>query len=188
LSEECARVIQSIAALASVAVAAVAIFIALRGERRGESRFQTQLDQAQKIAEAQAKPLLSLFTLVYTNLKGIRVVNCGQGTALIRSVHMSRGERRAQNAASLFDLDDRVVWDTFWVFTGPSHMPLRAGQELRLLELSAKGLKTSGLTEADANRILQAWQSQIEEVQIQIDYSDIFENSQSPCLLTTPAA
>jgi hypothetical protein len=131
------------------------------------------------IAEAQAKPILTIYTSEYLNEKGLRIENVGVGTAVITQIKIAKGNIQRNTVAELFQFDQSLKWDTFWRFQQTTDY-LKAGERRILARLTAENLVRQGFGESEALAILKSWQSQLEGITIEIDYEDVFGNRQRP--------
>ena len=75
--------------------------------------FKKQQDRAGLHASASVKPLLSIKSQKYIDLKSIRIVNYGVGPAVIRKAEFRRGPqaRPTDKIVDLFTLN--IVWESF---------------------------------------------------------------------------
>ena len=171
------------APVASVGVAILAIFLSCWVEKRNRKRFNKQLKQAEKIAVANATPLLVIRSQVYEHKKGITLTNRGVGTAVITSMKFSRDGQdgvTTSNLVELFNLSEKFQWNTFLRFTGDRHY-LAAGETFQLVKLTESALVKQGLSQEDARNLLQQWQTQKSGIQVCIEYQDVFGNAKEPC-------
>lgn len=169
--------IQSIVGIFSIVLAIIAIILSLLAEKRTRIRFHTEQNLNKKIAEANAKPILSVWTTEYTNHKGIALINNGTGTAVITKIEFSKGSQTEKNIAKLFKKSKDFSWDTYWTFS-ETKFYIQAGQEVVLVSLTLKGLVQQDLKEKEALQILNEWQADMEGIRIRITYDDVFNNQQ----------
>jgi hypothetical protein len=168
--------LQTIAALASVILAIVALVVGLRAEKRSSDRFQAQLEQSERIAKANVRPLLSVYTLKYEDRKGILLANHGVGTAVVTSMNISKAEKEVTNIAKLFQFPSAIAWDDFYRFGETT--ALRAGDEIQLALLTAEGLMSQGYSREEAMRLLKDFETQNLGIEIRIEYEDVLGNKQ----------
>jgi hypothetical protein len=71
--------IQAIAGASSTLVALAALITAFQVERRNQKRFAEQLRQSRELAQAHIRPLLTISSQGYEDLKSVRLVNRGAG-------------------------------------------------------------------------------------------------------------
>lgn len=169
--------VEAAASLISVVVAIVALWVAFRGERRSQDRFQAQLDQAKASAEASIRPIVTVYSQVYTDLKSVNLANRGIGPAVINRVQFSKGETKTTALVELFDLGTTVAWDTFRRFP-PEGTILPPGQDIALVKLSQKALVSQGKTVEDALSILSRWQRQKKGIKVEIEYENAMGTQQ----------
>ena len=175
--------IQTSISILSLTVAIIAIVVAFRVENRNQKRFDQGISESKKIAEANVKPLLAIYTIGYETFRGMRLANQGQGTAVITNVVLHKNGVEGQNAADLVDLPQSMFWDTYWRFGG-TNLYIKAGDERRLLELSQKNLIAQGIDEKEASEILSILKDEMNNIEITIEYEDIIGNKQPDCHLT----
>ena len=170
---------------ATVILAVVAVFISVRTEMRSQSRWKADHDREREVATANARPLLSISGLGYEDRRGLRLTNDGIGPALVTNVSISNGGRTGNTVADVVNLGHRVVWNTFRRFR-PPFQPVGVGQERTIIELTAAGLRDKEIqprefSDAEISEIMRKLKDELAVVQIQITYTDIFGNVQSPC-------
>ncbi len=170
--------LQSFVPFATTSAAIVAITIAIRTETRNSMRFEMQLKQEIQIAQANVKPLLSVYSEVYLDKKSIILSNQGVGTAILKTVKLSRDSNDVTNIAKLFRFKSKVIWDDFRVFGAGTYV--KAGEELILVLLTKKNLNIQGYTDDKAYMILREFENQSEKITIYIEYKDVLGNSQEP--------
>ncbi len=180
MSEEMIKIIQALSSISSVLVAIIALIIAYRVERRTQARFSDQLDEARKLSEANVKPLLCIYTRGYINDRGLRLENQGLGTAIITNIIISRGNREADTVVDLINMEDKIVWDSYWRFRKPITY-LAAGDNKRLVALTLKRLEADGFNNERAMQTLDKLKDELNKISIEIKYSDVFGNEQPPC-------
>ena len=174
--------LQTTSAIATVVVAVTALVVALNAEQRSSARFQQQLDQADRTAKADLRPLLTIYTLVYLNKKGIVLANQGIGPAIITSVRISRGNKTVDLLPELFDLSKlfnrAVAWDDFTDIGAETYV--KSGEEVNLILLSTGNLGNQGFSARQQGTIMEEFANQTQGVSIRIEYEDILENKQEP--------
>ena len=177
------ELIQAIAGLLSIVIAVIAIYIAIETEKRSHSRFKEEQNLSRQIAEANVKPIISIWTVEYINLKGIKLINCGTGPAIVTSIYFTKNEKQVFNIAELFNIERQFYWDTFWTFSDTKFF-IQADRNIKLVEVSLENLVKQGISLSDANLILDNWQSELEGITINIEYCDVFGNPQIPYFRT----
>lgn len=174
---EWSAVMQAIATLLSVVVAAFAVILAIRAEFRASQRFRAEIELQKQVAEANIKPILAVFTSEFLNNKGIVLTNAGIGTAIITNINFSRGDKTVKSMPYLFDFPSKVIWDYFWTFGERAHY-LVAGKSIDLIRLTADHLIEHGFSEDKADEILNSMQEQMSGIGIKVEYEDILGNKQ----------
>lgn len=169
--------IQTVVGVLSILLALVALFVSWKTENRTRNRFLSDQDLNKKIAEANMKPILSIWTTEYINKKGITLINCGTGTAIITKIAFSKQTQIEKNIAKLFTINKPFNWDTYWTFSESKYY-IQAGQEIPLVRLSLKGLESQKFDEKEALEILKDWQTELEGIRIEITYYDVLNNQQ----------
>jgi hypothetical protein len=169
--------VQSVVGILSIILAIIALFVSWRTEVRASDRFHLDQELNKKIAVINVKPILSVWTTEYLDLKGIDLINCGTGTAVITEISFIKGTQSEKNIAKLFNLGNKVIWDTFWTFSNTKYY-IKAGQEIKLVKLSFDQLLRQKFTQQEAIQILEKWQLELEGIKILIKYCDVFDNPQ----------
>ena len=169
--------IEAVSVLLSTILASIAIAISLWAQGRTRRHFEAQLELSQKVAAANVKPIVALFTMEYLDKKGIILSNAGVGTAIITNIEFYRDSQSAKNLAHLFQLPEQVIWDKHWTFL-QSKFYLKAGQDLVILKLSSSNLQKQGFDEQETRKILDSWKNQLEGIEINITYEDVLGNKQ----------
>ena len=163
----------TIANIAAVTVALVALLFSVFS-------FRSQLNQAERIARANLKPLLSIRSQIYANLKSICVVNYGVGPAVVTKAEFCRtGNDSTDRIVDLFDLPV-PNWDTFTRL--PPKRAIQTEGEVTLVKLSLQRLLTDNVQEKEATDLLRRWEDQKSGIQVKIEYEDILGNHQEPLL------
>ena len=169
---------QAVANLSSVVIAVLALIVAINSERRARHQFEIQIEMQERIDTANLRPILTIIKSEYGNNRGIRLENAGLGTAVITSIEFEKNGKRTCSVIELFELDDEIEWDAFWVFTEKTYY-LRADRTIHLAHLSEEGLsKKPEFTSDDKKRILDTVKEQIKGISIRIEYEDIQGNIQ----------
>lgn len=176
--------IQVTGGVLTVIIALIAIIIAIRVEGRTNSRFNSQLELANQVAIANAKPILAVIPSDYTHLKSVGLSNYGVGTAIITNISFSKGDRVKDGLWKLFDLQadlppgsKEVEWDHYWTF-GNREYYLRAGQDIQLVKLSEEILSDQKFSASNVVTILNSYRQQLKGIGVEITYKDIFGNKQ----------
>ena len=184
MSQETAAVIQAVSGIFSAIVAFVAIMVAMRVEKRTHERFSTQLEREETFAVANMKPLLFIYPSKFVDRKAITLCNHGLGTAIITKITFQKNKLTERKALfKLFDFSQEIIWDYYWIFREKKYY-VQAGQRIKLLELSDKGLAEDGLEKDEIKEILDSFQQQMQGVTITIECSDVFGNEQEPYKIT----
>lgn len=163
--------------IASTIVAFAALIFSIRS-------FNHQQNRAEVYARASVKPLLSIRSQAYTDLKSILLINYGIGPAIIKKAEFRRGPegQPTNKIVELFDL--KIVWESF-VNVVPNRAIPSEG-EIVLIKQSLSHLQSQGYTEGEAQSLLHQWQQQKTGIVVRIEYEDIFGN-QLPVLEETLA-
>jgi hypothetical protein len=177
INSQLTDLIQSVVGVFSIILALIAIIATWSIEKRTKDRFQNEQDLNKKIAEANAKPILSVWTTEYKKHKGITLINCGTGTAIITKIEFSKGSESEKNIAKLFKKSKNFLWDTCWTFSDTKFY-IQAGKEIVLVKLTLKGLEEQNFSNEEALLILEEWQSNMEGIRILITYDNVFDNQQ----------
>lgn len=134
--------------------------------------FKKQQARAEIHASASVKPLLSIKSQKYIDLKSIRIENYGVGPAVIRKAEFRRGPEGTptNNIVDLFALD--IVWESF--VNAPPNRAIPAQGEIVLIKESLAHLLGQGYDENAARSILNQWQEQKTGILVRIEYEDIY--------------
>jgi len=161
----------TVAIIATVAVALAALLFSF-------FTFKSQLKQSERVARANIKPLLSMKSLNYSDLKSICINNYGIGPAVVTKAEFCR--ERSESTDRIVDLFDLPVknWDTFTNLPPKRAIPEKA--EVILVKLSLKRLLSDGVEEGKAFDLLKKWNEQKSGIEIKIEYEDILGNRQEP--------
>jgi hypothetical protein len=178
LTPSTATIIQSVASLLSIAVAISALAVALRSESRTGRRFEADHELASRIAIANIRPILAVFTAEHTNLRGITLANYGVGTAIITSLSFSRDDVVTRNMVELFNFEHPAVWDNYWGFSEDRYY-LRAGGQVTLARISESTV-TAVHGEEVAREMLDSFRRQSAGIEIRMTYEDVLGTVQDP--------
>jgi hypothetical protein len=98
--------VEIIASVSSAIIALVALIFSMVTLKR-------QQDRADTYARASVRPLLSIKSQNYLDLKSIRIVNYGVGPAVIRKAEFRRGSVGVptNKIVDLFNLN--IIWESF---------------------------------------------------------------------------
>ena len=174
------NVIQTIANGLPTLIALVALIVAFRVECRNQARFEEQLDQSRKLAQANIKPLLTISSEVYDDRKSVRLINRGIGPAIITKVELSRGVQKTTDLAKLFQIDGQFKWETFrrlpasGVFVSPN-------ETIHLVKLSEPHLLAQDISPEETRSILNQWKQQKSGIRVLLEYEDALGNRQPAC-------
>ena len=138
--------------------------------------FWKQQQRAKLHATASVKPILSIRSLKYLNLKAIELVNNGIGPAIIRKAIFSKDNISTNKIVELFDLD--IIWETFLNIPAESIIPPQ--RQKVLIKQSARHLEKQNYKPDDALSLLEEWQKQKSGIQVYIEYEDIYGNQMKP--------
>jgi hypothetical protein len=166
-----AALIQTVGGVASTAVSAAALAVAFRVERRTAARFQAQMDVTDKITAASIQPVLGTLTSEFIDLKAIKLINYGTGTAVITSAAANRAGHHERNVADLFEFDRPILWKNYWTFPD-SDFYLRAGQELILASLDRASVERQHGSDF-ADLAMKSWQQQLDGIELELVYRDV---------------
>lgn len=144
--------------------------------------FNRQQDRVEVHARASVKPLLSIKSQTYKDLKSIQLFNYGLGPAIIKKAEFRRGTEGppTNKIVELFALD--IVWESFVNVVPDRAVP--ADGEIILIKQSLSHLQSQGYTQEEALSLLRQWQQQKMGIVVRIEYEDIFGN-QMPMLEET---
>jgi hypothetical protein len=176
-------IVQAISSLLAVLIATIAMVVTIRAENRAAKRFQADIALQERIAKANLRPLLAVFTAEFTDNKGIVLLNAGIGTAVITDIVFSKDSKTARSVSHLFDLPEGIQWDNSWYFRPRKHY-LSAGKSIDLVRLTASNLLRQGISETELKRILDAWQDQMPGISVNIKYEDVLGNRQDDYEIT----
>lgn len=160
---------------AETAISIASLIVALAALTFSIFSFKRQQDRAEVHARASVKPLLSIKSQTYTDLKSIRLFNYGVGPAIIIKAEFRRGREGppTNNIVKLFSLD--IVWESF--VNVVSNRAIPAEGEIVLIKQSLSHLQSSqGYTREAALSLLQQWQQQKTGILVRIEYEDIYGN------------
>lgn len=179
MSSDIANLIQSIIGLFSVIISIVAIIIASRVEIRAEKRFKSEIELQKKIAKANLRPILTTIKSdkSYMDGKYITLKNAGVGTAVIKSISFSRGQKAVRNLSLLFNLSYTIDWEYFWSF-GRQNYYIEANTKIYLIGTSAENLRKQGFSRQKITKILNEIEEQMSGITIEIAYEDVLGNQQ----------
>ncbi|MGB2571851.1 hypothetical protein ACPFP2_25865 [Micromonospora citrea] len=166
-----AAAVQTIGGVASVVVAAAALVVAFRVEKRTASRFQMQMDVTERITAASIQPVLGILTSEFMDYKAIKIINYGTGTAVITASEICKDGRRVRNMAQLFEFDRPIIWKNYWTFP-ESDFYLRSGQELTLASITHESVEKQ-FDGSSADSVMEAWQKQLDGIEIKLSYRDV---------------
>lgn len=176
-------VIQATSNLLAVLIAAIAVIVTIRAENRAVKKFRADIALQEKIAKANLRPLLAIFTSEFADNKGIVLLNAGIGTAVITNIVFSKDGKTARSVSHLFDLPDGIRWNNSWYFRPRKHY-LSAGKSIDLVRLTASNLMRQGVSDSEVARVLVAWQDQMPGISINIKYEDVMGNKQEDYEIT----
>ncbi len=173
------EVVQTVAGVMSSLVAVVALLVAFRVELRSNTRFQAQLEQSERIARANVRPLVTIYSQAYTDLKSVKLVNRGIGTAVINAIEFSKNGRSTRNLVELFEIDREFSWQDFRRYPeGLVYLP--PGETVDLVKISETHLINQNISPHNVEDILKQWQAQKTGIEVRIEYEDVLGNPQDP--------
>ena len=171
--------VQGVAALLSVVIACIAIYLSIQTERRTRERFRLSQELQTKIATANIRPILRIKKLMYEDVRGVVLSNSGLGTAIITEISFLRGSQETRFLPELFRFEEPFAWDTYWRF-GPWQYYLSPDESFTLVKLSLDRLLKQGLPEQTALSILGSLRDQLEGISLRFEYEDVLGNEQEP--------
>jgi hypothetical protein len=147
--------------------------------------FRRQQDRAEALARASVRPLLSIKSQTYVDLKSIRLLNYGLGPAVVKKAEFRRGPEGAptNNIVKLFDIGS-IHWESFVPLL--SNRPIPAQGEIVLIKESLAHIEAQGHNREAALAMLARWQEQKRDIMVRIEFEDIYGN-QMPVLEETLA-
>jgi len=162
------------AQLTSTFVAVLALIIGLRNESRNQRRFNEQLSQSRKIAQAAARPLLFVDREGYEDEKAITLANHGPGTAIITAVTFTRGGRQASDIAELLDLHEEaeIIWNESTSYATPYYLAGKSSEDA--FRINAERLTECGVPGKRVQPLLDEIEEQLDEIEITLKYEDVF--------------
>ena len=172
--------IQTIVGALSAFAALAAVIVAVCSERRNQRRFDEQLRESRELAQANVKPLLSVSSQTYADLKSVRLINRGIGSAVITKVEFSRGQQRTTDLVDLFQINGEFSWETFRRLP-KSRFFVAPNETIDLVKLSAPHLHGQGVSEQETISILAQWQQQKSGIHVRLEYGDVLGNPQPAC-------
>jgi hypothetical protein len=155
-------------------VAVLALVIALRNEARNQRRFDEQLSQSRKVAQAAARPMLFVEREGYEDEKAITLANYGPGTAIVKKVEFTRGARHAKDIVELLDVEDKadIVWNENTSFETPYYMAGKSSEDA--FRIQAERLVENKIPAKRVQPLLDEIDNQLDEIEITIEYEDVF--------------
>jgi hypothetical protein len=125
-----------------------------------------------RFAAMNVKPLVSVETNDYEDMKSVILVNHGLGTAVITHISISKDgtPARDNNIVTLIDPKNKIQWDDYSYFTQKQEY-LRAGQQIYLAKLydNKSSIK---------KQVLSQWNNRLSGIKIHICYKDVLGNKQ----------
>jgi len=138
--------------------------------------FRAQQRRAEIHARAAVRPILSMKSQRYIDLKSIQLLNNGIGPAIIRKAEFWRdaSDKPSNQLVSLFSLN--IVWESF--VNIPKGRAIPAQDKVVLVKESLAHLQGQGFSQEQGIEILANWQRQKSGIRVRIEYEDIFGNEQ----------
>jgi hypothetical protein len=164
-----------LAQLTATLISLTALFVSFRVERRNQRRFQQQLETALEVAKANVAPRLGLSAEAYWNRQAIILRNYGPGTAIITALMCHRGNHSSRDLGDLFAPSANVSFEEISGFSDGKNYAQGHSTEVILL-LTLEALVKAGHEPADARRILEALETQIDEFSMTVTYEDVLHN------------
>jgi hypothetical protein len=168
----------------TILVSLTALGLSYIAERHSDERLQKQLDQTEKIARAQVRPLLLIESLKYTGNKGVILSNKGLGSAIIKSITISRKDKKVNNLRELFSFNGKIKWDDGHRFANTEF--LKSGDFIPMCLLTRKHLLEQNMQPNKANEILNSYKAELVGINIEIKYEDVLGNPQQSLLVAFP--
>lgn len=163
--------LQIVTQVSAVLVSLGALFVALNVEERSYERFQKQLEQSEKIAKANIRPLLTITTHKLFNSRSIVVENNGVGTAVITNAVFKRGLDEANNFADIVRGIQQFC-GYFYHFGKGQYIP--AQSKIKLIEVNKPTLMDKcNIAEEGIGAYFDEFDQKLAEVIIEIEYEDI---------------
>jgi hypothetical protein len=134
-----------------------------------------QLETALEVAKANVAPRLGLSAEAYWNRQAIILRNYGPGTAIITALMCHRGNHSSRDLGDLFAPSANVSFEEISVFSDGKNYAQGHSTEVILL-LTLEALVKAGHEPADARRILEALETQIDEFSMTVTYEDVLHN------------
>lgn len=138
--------------------------------------FYLHQKQVEKHATASVRPILRIKTLKYINKKAIILKNSGIGPAIIKYAIFKKNGYSTNEIVKLFDL--KINWETF--LNLPNGTSINPQEEMTLILETKEHLMFQGYSDNEAINLLEEWQKQKSGININIEYEDIYGNSQEP--------
>jgi hypothetical protein len=162
------------AQVTSTLVAVVAVVIGLRIETRNQRRFAEQLSQSRKVAQAAARPMISVESEGYENEKAVTLVNHGPGTAIVTKLTIERSGRHAKDIVELLDVKEKadIVWNENTTYETPYYMAGKSSEDA--FRIKAERLIENKIPAKRVQPLLDEIDNQLEEIVISIEYEDVF--------------
>lgn len=159
---------------AEVVISIASLMVALAALIFSILSFNRQQDRAEIHARASVKPLLSIRSQTYTDLKSILLFNYGVGPAIIKKAEFRRGPEGppTNSIVKLFALD--ITWESFVNVVPNRAIP--AEGEIVLIKQSLPHLQSQGFSQDEALSLLHRWQQQKTGIVVRIEYEDIYGN------------
>ncbi|MEO1289479.1 MAG: hypothetical protein AAFV93_17080 [Chloroflexota bacterium] len=180
--------LQAFSSILSVVIAAVALFTAIRSERRANKQFQENIRLQREVITLNQKPVLNILIADSINTKGVILKNVGNGTAVITKTHFRVQDRDNHDVRKIlkFPHDKFELWDQSYGFNKDAESYLQAGETLIIATVTRNAFETftadvEEIDEAFIQKSLTMIAEQLNELEATIEYQDILGNPQPPC-------
>ncbi len=176
------------AIVASSIIALSALVFSIVSFRRQQSRADQQQLRAERLATARVKPLLWIQRQKYDDLKSMSVRNFGLGPAIVRYARITKaGQPATTDIVELFDIrrpegSSQIVWEKFAGL--PEKRAIAAHGEVVLIKESLEHLENQGIDRQLGLKLLDQWEEQAKQIEIDIEYDDILGNRMEPLKFT----
>jgi hypothetical protein len=169
--------LNSVLNLLSAIAALSAVIIAILSQQRANKQFRQNIELQNRIAAANIRPLLTPHYESGLDLIEAALVNAGLGTAVIKQLTFSKGDRKGPSIPSVVDLP--VELDCYDTLDEPEEY-LQSGQDdkMVILSLSRDVLKEQGFRGAEIRKTFRLIEEQIDGVILDVDYEDALGNKQ----------
>ncbi|MEL6406514.1 MAG: hypothetical protein AAFR81_19250 [Chloroflexota bacterium] len=180
--------LQAFSSILSVVIAAIALFTAIRSERRANKQFQENIRLQREVITLNQKPVLNILTADSINTKGIILQNVGNGTAVITKTHFRIQDREHHDVRKIlkFPHEQFALWEQSYGFNKDAESYIKAGETLVIVTVTRNVFETftadvEEIDEAFIQKSLTMIAEQLNELEATIEYQDILGNPQPSC-------